>query len=68
MPEIYRINQETGAKEYVGYLDRSGNVRDTRSGGLGGATLTAGPRGSARNPAERDRYRQQRAAGRVGRR
>lgn len=50
MPEIFNSDGE-----YVGYLGKDGTIHDTRKGGLGGTTMTAGARMASRNPAERHR-------------
>lgn len=38
---------------YVGYVNKRGEIIDTKKGGLGAATENAGRKGAARNPSMR---------------
>lgn len=55
MAEIHDANGN-----YVGYVTSSGQIVDTRRGGLGGATQMASAKLAQRNLAERARIQQER--------
>ena len=47
---------------YVGYVNKRGEIIDTRKGGLGSSTENAGRKGAARNPAMKRTKAERKAA------
>lgn len=50
MPEVYRILDD-GTKQYKGYVDRNGVIRDTRKNGFNGRLKSQSMRLGRNNPA-----------------
>lgn len=65
MPEVYRI-LDNGTRQYVGYADRNGVIRDTRKNGFNARLKTQSMRLGKNNPSTMATIRGFNATGRGG--